>query len=42
MKIDQDPDISTMSEGNSTHLQLQQIIFFISYLPSRNKKVHPR
>ena len=27
MKIDQDPDISTMSEGNSTHLQLQPIIF---------------
>ena len=27
MKIDQDPDISTMLEGNSTHLQLQQIIF---------------
>ena len=27
MEIDQDPDISTISEGNSTHLQLQQIIF---------------
>ena len=41
MKIDQDPDVSTMSEGNSTHLVTTNN-FSTSHLPSRNKKVHPR